>query len=345
MKKRLANNILLICGLLILLYIVNQYGFDNLWANLNKTGFWILPVIGIWFIVYIFNNLAFRFVIKPYNKDNRIPFFKSFAIVLSGYSLNYITPVVALGGEIFKINSLKEYIGVSKAASSVAQYYIMHVLSHIVFWVLGLLLMVLNIEGAANNYKLIIGIPVFISVLAFLFMLIIKKGILVKAYELLLKLHFSRKITSFLLSKDKEIRDIDKQIRNFYMTYKKEFYMSWAMEFCARLTSSAEIMFILWSIGINFTYFQSVYFFSISSLFLNLLFFIPLQMGAREGIYYMLIKTVGISSPIGIYLGLISRIREMFWILVGVLIIPFTKNKKHDVNSTKNLVNEIKELI
>ena len=169
MKKRLANNLLLIFGLLILLFIINKYGFDTLMINLHKTGYWILPVLGIWFIVYIFNNLAFRFVIKPYNKGNKISFFKSFAIVLSGYSLNYITPFVALGGEIFKINSLKEYIGTSKATSSVAQYYIMHVLSHIVFWMLGLILMILNIEGAVNNYKLLIAIPALISVLAVIF--------------------------------------------------------------------------------------------------------------------------------------------------------------------------------
>ena len=162
---------------------------------------------------------------------------------------------------------------------------------------------------------------------------------------MIIKINISKRIQAFLLSKEKEILDINEQIRSFYIDHKKEFYLSWSMEFCARLTSSAEIMFILWSIGIDFNYFQSVYFFSISSLFLNMLFFIPLQMGAREGIYYMLIKTVGISSSVGIYLGLISRIREMFWILIGVLIIPLTKKKDQDTDSEIEFHSEAKELI
>ena len=55
----------------------------------------------------------------------------------------------------------------------------------------------------------------------------------------------------------------------------------------------------------------------------NLLFFLPMQLGAREGslavIVALLFPTVGASM--GIYAAFFTRIREIFWIVVGVALV------------------------
>jgi hypothetical protein len=70
-----------------------------------------------------------------------------------------------------------------------------------------------------------------------------------------------------------------------------------------------------------------------SSLFANLLFFSPMQMGTREGGVYLalqwLLPSILASELFGIAVSICfaTRIRELFWILVGLLMIYY-KSKK-----------------
>ena len=58
---------------------------------------------------------------------------------------------------------------------------------------------------------------------------------------------------------------------------------------------------------------------------LNLFFFIPMGLGIREGSLYLIMGGLNISSAIGVYIGLINRVREFFWIFIGLLLIQIKK--------------------
>ncbi len=55
MKAKTYNTLFFVLGLLTLLYMVYKIGLQVIWDNIVQTGFWFLPVIGIWLIIYIFN--------------------------------------------------------------------------------------------------------------------------------------------------------------------------------------------------------------------------------------------------------------------------------------------------
>jgi hypothetical protein len=59
-----------------------------------------------------------------------------------------------------------------------------------------------------------------------------------------------------------------------------------------------------------------------SSLVLNLLFFVPFELGTREGSLYMILNLIGYSADFGIFIGLINRARELVWILIGLALMP-----------------------
>ncbi|MGE5478984.1 MAG: lysylphosphatidylglycerol synthase transmembrane domain-containing protein [Chloroflexota bacterium] len=336
MKSKALNNVVFIVCLLIFGFIVWRYGVGRLYLNLLKTGYWIIPVVAIWLPAYLLNAVAFKSIINLY--DKRISFKKVFGIVVSGFSLNYITPFVALGGEIFKINSLKEELGYTNSVSATVKFYIMHVLSHVVFWLLGFLILGLKITKTANDLKIAASAVAFVALLLYLFYLILNKGAILRLYKLLLRAPMPFALRRKMYASKTQVGEIDAEIRNFYLNHRRGFYISLIMNFAARIVTSFEILFIVQSIGIEMKFYQAIYFSSISSLFLNMLFFIPMQIGARESVYFLMTGAIGINSSVGVYISLISRIREMFWILVGILIIPLTRGT-NKINA-KELIKE-----
>lgn len=71
---------------------------------------------------------------------------------------------------------------------------------------------------------------------------------------------------------------------------------------------------------------QSVLVESIQSLISNLFFFMPMQMGAREGGFVIIYGILSMPVAYGVFVSLSKRIRELFWTLVGILLI---KAEKH----------------
>ena len=74
--------------------------------------------------------------------------------------------------------------------------------------------------------------------------------------------------------------------------------------------------------NIDNVYLKQLYTFT--SLFANLLFFIPLQLGGREGGFLMSITAFGISSSSAVFVALLVRLRELIWTAIGLVLIKFS---------------------
>ena len=65
---------------------------------------------------------------------------------------------------------------------------------------------------------------------------------------------------------------------------------------------------------------QSLIILAFTSLFANLLFFIPLQLGGREGGFAMVVSNLGMTIQVSMSISIISRVREIFWTSLGLLL-------------------------
>jgi hypothetical protein len=87
-------------------------------------------------------------------------------------------------------------------------------------------------------------------------------------------------------------------------------------------------MFILLLLMPGVNYIQCVLILAFTSLFANMLFFMPLQLGGREGGFLMSAGGLGMTASAGIFVALIVRIRELVWTAIGLLLIKLNRQRK-----------------
>ena len=120
MKKKYQNGFF-IFGLTVLVIMVSQLDFHQVWQGINRAGYWFLAVILLWFVLYIFNTSAWWIIIRSLSRE-KISFWWLYKVTVSGFALNYATPGGMMGGEPYRVMSLAPKIGTEKASASVILY-------------------------------------------------------------------------------------------------------------------------------------------------------------------------------------------------------------------------------
>jgi len=329
MGSKVYKVLFMLIGIGTLAYMIHAMGIQEIWNNLEKIGWWFLPVLGSWAILYWMNALAFKAIIQePLLRQTDVPFWKVLQLTVSGYAINYITPFVALGGEPYRIMELKNYVGGSKAGSSVLLYGVMHILSHILFWVASVFL-ILWFVPASTLVNLACAVIVIMAIVCtWLFTRFYKKGITVSLLTTLSRLPVvGKKINTVLQAKFETLNDVDQQVRNLFQNRRDRFYVALFWEFFARVVGCFEIYFIGLALAIDIDFVDAMIISSGSSLFANLVFFFPMQLGTREGGLAMAVMSIGLPASVGIFMGIVTRIREIVWIMIGLGWMSIVKKK------------------
>ena len=319
-KTNKYRTVFFVLGAIALCIMVYSIGLDTIIGNIRKTGWWFFAIIGIWVVVYLLNASSWRVILRDEDTPH-VSFWNILKPTISGYAINYITPVVALGGEPYRILDMCRHVGGKKATSSVLLYSMMHIMSHFLFWLSAAVLTVAWLRPSwVVNVTL--GLVAVLCIAGILFFLkAYSKGLLMKGIRIAGKIPYIKKwvqqIDGERLGK---IEETDRQIAHLYTCRRSDFYKSLSLEYLSRIVSCLEVYFIVLALGMNFTFLDSVIIIAITSLIANLMFFAPMQLGTREGGFLLAFQGIAMSSGLGIYVSIITRIRETFWIMIGLLL-------------------------
>ena len=326
MKKK-YQNAFFIFGIALLVLMVTQLDFKQVTEGLQRAGYWFVAVIILWFFLYIFNTAAWYVIIRN-NGDNRgkVGFWWLYKITVSGFALNYATPGGLMGGEPYRIMSLAPRIGTEKASSSVILYAMTHIFSHFWFWLFSVVLYIATQHVSAAMAVMLTAVTAFCSLAIWFFLKGYKKGIATRCMSLLS--HFpmvKRWAQGFFETHKEQLATIDSQIAALHRQNPKAFFGAVALELACRIVSAMEIWFILLVIMPDASYIDSILILAFTSLFANMLFFMPLQLGGREGGFLMSAKGLTMTVSSGIFVALLVRLRELIWTAIGLLLIKIGK--------------------
>ena len=326
--KSKYRNIFLIFGIVAIVVMLCTFDmeYDELLANLRRAGIWLPAVIGLWVIIYLFNTLSWYIIIRDGKKGTPIPFWKVYKLTVSGFALNYATPVGLMGGEPYRIMELTPYVGASKATSSVILYVMMHIFSHFCFWLFSILLYLVlyfhHLQWSLSLFLAFSGIFCLIGV--YFFMKGYRQGLAMRCIRLLQRVFFLKRwAINFAEKKQETLQRIDDQIAELHSKHRVTFYTSLGAEFFARVLSCAEIYFILSIFTDTISYWDCILILAFTSLFANALFFLPMQLGGREGGFALAVGGLSMPYAYGVYMGLIMRLRELVWIILGIGLMKF----------------------
>lgn len=326
--KAKYQNIFFVFGLVLFALMATQLDFQQVCDGLRHAGYWFFAVLALWAFLYVFNTTAWYIIIQA-NGQTKVKFWWLYKVTISGFAINYATPAGLMGGEPYRIMALSPRIGTERASSSVILYAMTHIFSHFWFWLLSVALYVATEPLNVPMGLLLAAIAAFCSLAIWFFLKGYKKGIAVSCMNMLR--HFpgaKRWARGFLEKRKEQLATIDGQIAALHNQNPCTFVSAVALELACRVASALEIYFVLLVIDpVQASYLQSILILAFTSLFANMLFFMPLQLGGREGGFLMSAKGLALTTSAGIFVALIVRVRELIWTAIGLLLIKLDKKR------------------
>ena len=341
--KQQLNNLFFVVGVLacVVMLFTFDVSFAELWEHLCHAGYWLLPIVGVWIVIYAINAWSWYTIIRSKCKDeivnskssNRKFFLRVYRLTITGYALNYATPVGGLGGEPYRILELSKDVGNQHATSSVILYAMMHFFAHFWFWFSSIFIyLALAAVGDLpinTTIATVLGIIIVFCLIAFyIFSRGYRKGLVVKTIRWIGHIPGLKKWSQrFQETHAESLRNIDEQIAALHADDKRAFYCSLLLEYLSRVVQSSEVFFMLLLFGIDcgggftgltITYLHAILIVSFTTLFANLIGFLPMQLGVQEGGFVLSIAALGLSAALGIFVSIICRVREIIWIAIGM---------------------------
>jgi uncharacterized protein (TIRG00374 family) len=329
--KRSTNIAFFGFGLAAFGFLMWRFGIDRIAVNIEHAGWSLLYVIIVWFVIYILNTLAWRLALGGHGKE--IAFSQLFMVTVSGFVLNYITPVVALGGEPYKVKALGSSMESRQSLSAVVLYRMVHLLGHMLLILTGILAAIVSLPLSVQARVLLALAGALVLALIALIFSGHRGGVFERVRKVVQRFRVLKRFSTAIQKYEADLGAMDEVITGVYRNQRLRFYFSILIEYLSRACMGLEVYLILHGVGVETTVASAMFLYVVYSIIINLLFFIPMNLGAREGGLLLGLESLALPPFLGVYLGLVMRIREFFWILLGLLFILLTQSKREATTS------------
>ncbi len=310
---------LFLLGAAVFGYLVAQIGIGQLASDAGRTGFMFVPIVLLYALVYACSALAWQLTMGD---SSRPSFWRTYAVTISAGALNFLTPVVNAGGEPFRVAALAPWLGTRPAAGSVILHRMLHSFAYVLVWFTAIVLaFALLPPETPNVVPIILGVVglVLLCILA-LIMSAHRSGMLERLLNWMGRVPLLRRLAALLEPKRAMLMELDQQITEFYHRQPGRFMQALLLEYLSRCIFMVEIVLIVASLGYRLSYLRAFTIGGLEALVGNLLFLVPFELGAREGSYFALFALFGMDPQLGLYTSIVSRVRDLVWIGLGLLL-------------------------
>ncbi len=311
---RLTERLLLVAGALLMGFLLYQLDARAVFANLRLVGWGILLIIGQEIGAITLNALGWWCAFS--SPKPAIQFRTLLAARLAGDAVNYLTPTASIGGELVRSRLLRGYGSSVATVASLAVAKVSQTVAQVAFVIAGLFLVLGDIPLPDRvRSGILLGLSVF-SALAVLLVFVQRRGMFAPLLRLAQRIGWSAHAPEFM----GRVQRLDAEIARLHVDASASFVVSALCFFGGWCMGIVEIYLILFLLGLPATWHLATAIEVLSVAIDGMLFFVPMKAGTQEGSKVFVFTVLGLDPTKGLALGLLRRIRELVWAMIGLAI-------------------------
>lgn len=312
---RIAERVLLVGGVVLLIFLVRRLGAATVADNVRLVGWGIVPIILQEIGAHLANTLGWRMAFPRPRPP--IPFPQLVAARIAGDAVNYVTPTATLGGEFARTRFLDGRAETRPLVASVAVAKLSQLLGQIGFVVVGLAIVLGRTPlPSAVRHALWAGLGASMAAAAALVVLQ-RRGMFAPLWGLARRLGVPAGAPGF----GRRMLRLDAEIARFHGTALGAFVLSAAWFFVGWTWGVVDTYVTLWFLGVPVTIQRALTVEVLSVAIDGMFFFVPGKVGTQEGGKVLIFTVLGLDPAMGLSMGILRRIRELTWALVGLLLL------------------------
>jgi putative membrane protein len=311
----IAERVFLISGVILFVFLLRELGARTVVSNLQLVGWGIAPIVLQEILAYTANTSGWRAAFS--SPRPRIPFTKLLMARIAGDAVNYLTPTATLGGEFVRTRYLNGDAESTSLVASVAVAKLSQTIGQITFVVVGLVFVLDDTPlPATMRHALLAGLAGLVA-LTVVFIVAQRRGMFAPMLRFAHRLGLPERAPAFT----RRLQRLDEEIARFHGDASGALLLSSACFCVGWALGVLEIYLILWFLGVPASVHRALSIEVLSVAIDGMLFFVPAKVGTQEGGKVLIFTILGLDPGKGLALGIVRRIRELSWALIGMLIL------------------------
>jgi hypothetical protein len=313
---RRIETIFIVIAIAFYAWFLTHYGPRQVLGYVRIAGWGLVLTISLESIARIANTIGWRVAIEDYPPSLR--FIELFAARIGGEAVDYVTPSAQLGGQFVMAVDVREKLRMPVGLATVVVASLAEAIGQIVFMSIALVISLRMIPVAAHLYWAIVAGFALAVALAGGFFFVQMKRPFSHLWRALARFDIARFNTN-----ENEIRasadEADALLLDFYARNRGRFVASCLCYAFAWSLGPLEIYILLKLLHQPATLQTALLVESVGLLIERATFLIPGKLVSQEGGKALILGMLGYPPGIGFVVGFLRRIKEMVWVLFGLL--------------------------
>lgn len=309
-------------GAVIFGLLLWRVGLKTLLDDFRRAGWTLLPILLLWIPVHLCYAGAWHVTMA--DAPTRPPFWRTLFISVSSFAVNLVTPLAQVGGEVYRTTSVAPWLGGPRATSSIVTYYMIHALSNMLTWLLGIAGMLILVRLPAPVLVPLLIVAVAIIVLIVFVFMRHQQGVVAPLLKIVTRIPLLGRLAAPLEKNRARIEELDRLITDFYHQDPSRFLLAVGIDAAGRILSTGEFWIMARGIDLHIGLLQAFVIGSFGLLAVNIIFFVPLEAGVKEGSFFLIFQLLGLDPALGVFAAIVQRLREFVWIGFGLLLIAIS---------------------
>jgi len=312
-------------------WFLTHYGPGQVLGYVRMAGWGLALTISLEAIARIANTLGWRVTIEDY--PPKLKFLELFAARIGGEAIDYVTPSAQLGGQFVMAVDVREKLRMPVGLATVVVASLAEAIGQIAFMSIALVVSLRLIPVAASLYWAIVGGFALAVALAGGFFFVQMKRPFSHLFRAATKLDIARINTDEIRESADEA---DAVILDFYARHRGRFVASCLCYAIAWSLGPLEIYILLRLLHQPASLQIALLVEAVGLLIERATFLIPGKLVSQEGGKALILGMLGYPPGIGFVVGFLRRIKEMVWVLFGLIALMIHRTVVRQRVETKN---------